>query len=75
MHPILLQKWVFNFILKYFMVLFNIFGDFWPILGDIGPFLANIGGFLANIGGVGRWLPTSDLYKPGLLEAMGGHLE
>jgi hypothetical protein len=26
-------------------------------------------------GEVGRWLPTSDLYKPGLLEAMGGHSE
>jgi hypothetical protein len=38
--------------------------------------LANIGGYWALFEArsweeVGRWLPTSDLYKPGLLEAMG----
>jgi hypothetical protein len=42
--------------------------------------LANIGGYWALFEArsweeVGRWLPTSDLYKPGLLEAMGGDSE
>jgi hypothetical protein len=42
--------------------------------------LAIIGGYWAlfearSWGEVGRWLPTSDLYKPGLLEAMGGGSE
>jgi hypothetical protein len=39
--------------------------------------LALLGGYWAlfearSWGEVGRWLPTSDLYKPGLLEAMEG---
>jgi hypothetical protein len=38
----------------------------YPLLGDIGPFFE-----ARSWEEVGRWLPTSDLYKPGLLEAMG----
>jgi hypothetical protein len=42
--------------------------------------LANIGRYWAlfearSWGEVGRWLPTSDLYKKTLLEAMEGYLE
>jgi hypothetical protein len=44
----------------------EIFGQYWGILG---PFLGQI------LGEVGRWLPTLGLYKPGLLEAMGGDSE
>jgi hypothetical protein len=49
---------------------------FWAVL----EILVNIGGYWAlfearSWGGVGRWLPTSDLYKPGLLDAMGGDSE
>ena len=42
--------------------------------------MANIGGYWAlfearSWGEVGRWLPTSDLYKLGLLESMEGDSE
>jgi hypothetical protein len=48
--------------------------------GQFWRFLALFGGYWAlfeakSWGEVGRWLPTSDLYKPGLLEAMGGYSE
>jgi hypothetical protein len=48
-----------------------IFNDFFSSFGDFGHFWGILGPFLGQIlGEVGRWLPTSDLYKPGLLEAM-----
>jgi hypothetical protein len=45
------------------------------IFQQILEILAIFGGYWAlfearSWGEVGRWLPTSDLYKPGLLEAM-----
>ena len=49
-----------------FWVLFSSFWRFWSFLGDIGHFLR------PDLGGeVGRWLPTLDIYKPGLIEAKG----
>jgi hypothetical protein len=60
----------FNFII---VILLMIFQQIWR-------FLALFGGYWAlfearSWGEVGRWLPTSDLYKPGLLEAMRGDSE
>jgi hypothetical protein len=56
----------------FFLVLAQI-GQFWR-------FLALFGGYWAlfeagSWGKVGRWLPTLDLYKPSLLEAMRGYSE
>jgi hypothetical protein len=50
------------------------------ILGLLLEIFALFGGYWALFEArsweeVGRWLPTSDLYKPGLLEAMGGDSE
>jgi hypothetical protein len=45
LRPIYLPKWVSNFIIVILLILFCIFGDFWPILGNIGPF------FMPNLGG------------------------
>jgi hypothetical protein len=64
--PIFLpKKWVLH-------IGIMIFIDFWSC---IWRFLANIGGYWALFEAryweeVGRWLPNSNLYKSGLLEAM-----
>jgi hypothetical protein len=63
--PILLLKWVMKFIIVIFV---DFIQHFWR-------FLANIGGYWAIFeaifwGEVGRWLPTPDLYKPGLPGSM-----
>jgi hypothetical protein len=49
---------------------------FGTILEIFGPFWGKLGLFEARSWEeVGRWLPTSDIYKPGLLEAMRGDSE
>jgi hypothetical protein len=70
----------------YFLILLHKVG-FYHILVDFIGFLVCTWRFLALFGGywalfearywgeVGRWLPTSDLHKPGLLEAMRGDSE
>jgi hypothetical protein len=62
-----MQKWVFNFGIWF---LIDLFSCFWR-------FLALCGGYWTLFEEkyweeVGRWLPTSDIYKAGILEAMGG---
>jgi hypothetical protein len=43
------------------------------VFGDFGYYWEILGLFVARYWGeVERWLPTSDLYKPDLLEAMEG---
>jgi hypothetical protein len=53
-------------ILGYYSIVLEIFGQYWGILGLFEA---------RSWGEVGRWLPTSDIYKQGVLEAMGGHSE
>jgi hypothetical protein len=51
---------------KYFYGLLANFWRFDPFLEDLGPF------FRLDLGGeVGKWLPTSGLYKLEALESMG----
>jgi hypothetical protein len=59
---------------------YHILVDFIGFLACNWRFLALLGGYWAlfdarSWGEVGRWLPTSDVYKPGLIEAMRGDLE
>jgi hypothetical protein len=67
MHPVLFSKVVFKTILY----------DFYGLLANFWRFLVIFGGSWAlfearSWGEVGRWLPTSGLYKPEALESMGG---
>jgi hypothetical protein len=64
------QKWVFHFIIVIFVDFIQHVWIFWPILGGDWALFEAI-----SWGEVRRWLPTSDLYKPSLLEAMGGDSE
>jgi hypothetical protein len=63
-------KWFFHFRI---VILNDFFGCYWRFLALLGGYWALFGA--RSWGEVGRWLPTLDLYKPGLLEAMGGDLE
>jgi hypothetical protein len=65
--PILLQSGFINLIIviiidfsQQIWGIFPIFGGYWALFEAI---------YLEEVGG---WLPTSDLYKPGLLEAKRG---
>jgi hypothetical protein len=60
-----MQKWFFNYSI---VILYGFLACYWR-------FLANIGGYWALFearywGEVGIWLPTSNIYKPSLIESM-----
>jgi hypothetical protein len=68
--PNIFAKWV---LILYVMILMDFFNRFLEILSIFGGSWALFEA--RSWGEVGRWLPTSGLYKPGLLEAMGGGSE
>jgi hypothetical protein len=49
---------IFNDFIQQILEILVIFGGYWALFEA------------RSWGEVGRWLPTSDLYKPGVLEAM-----
>jgi hypothetical protein len=67
LHLVFGIKWFLLLYNRDFIVLFSIIERFWSFWGYIGPFLR------PDLGGeVGIWLPTLDIYKPRLIEAMKG---
>jgi hypothetical protein len=55
------------------VIINDFFSCYWRVLALLGGYWAL---FEARYWGeVGIWLPTSDIYKPVLLEAIGGYLE
>jgi hypothetical protein len=59
------KKWLFNYMIVILNDFFNFYSRFLPIFAGYWALFE-----ARSWGVVGRWLPNSDLYKPGLIEAM-----